>query len=344
MKRSYKIILVGGGHCHSLFLKLWAKNPMPDVQLTLISRDVLTPYSGMLPGFVAGHYSHKDIHINLAQLCAWSNVEFIEDEMIGINLDSKRVDIPGSDPYTTPVKPVYSFISRWNEILNSNASQIGVVGAGAGGYELVMAMAYKLRNSSISVHWFLRGDSPMSDRPEKVGIVALECAQKAGIQIHTGFNVERVEEGYVTASDGRSQQFEQLLWCTAATAPEWPKNAGLELDARGFVATDQYLQSRSHPDVFATGDIGTQIDTPSAKAGVFAVRQAPFLFHNVRAKLEEKSLRAYIPQKDFLSLVSTGRKHAIGSRSGFTFSGRWVWYLKHAIDSEFMNKFAKLSG
>jgi len=185
MQVNHKVVLVGGGHCHALFLKEWAYNPLPGVQLLLISRDKLTPYSGMLPGYVAGHYSYEDIHIDLEMLCAWSGVQFLEREMKGIDLATKSIrledfpdvtydtllldtgstpllNVPGSESHTTPVKPVYSFIDRWNEILSSNAKVIGVVGAGAGGYELVMAMAYKLRNRPTAIHWFLRGISRKS--------------------------------------------------------------------------------------------------------------------------------------------------------------------------------------
>ena len=168
----------------------------------------------MLPGYVAGHYSYEDIHVNLEKLCAWTGVQFLEREMKGIDLATKSIrledypdvtydtlsldtgstpllNVPGSELHTTPVKPVYSFIDRWNEILSSNAKQIGVVGAGAGGYELIMAMAHKLRNRPTSIHWFLRGISPMSDRPKKVGRLALKFAEKAGIYIHLNFDVER---------------------------------------------------------------------------------------------------------------------------------------------------------
>ena len=359
------MVLIGGGHSHALFLRQWALNPLPGVQLTLISRDVLTPYSGMLPGYVAGHYSYDDIHVNLQKLCSWAGVHFIEDEMTGIDLVNKNVkvresetvsydlllldtgstpllNVPGAAAHAIPVKPVYSFIERLRELEQSNATEIGIVGAGAGGYELAMAIAHRFRDNPMNIHWFLRGERALSDRSRRVGELALKHALDAGIHIHRKFDVERVESNCLFATDGRSQQFEQLLWCTAATAPEWPRQSGLEVDDRGFVATNKYLQSRSHPDVFASGDIGTQIDSPSAKAGVFAVRQASILLNNVRAQIKEEPLRVFVPQTDFLSLVSTGKKHAIGSRSGLSFAGKWVWKLKHHIDQSFMNKFINL--
>lgn len=362
---AHDIVLVGGGHSHALVLRRWAMDPLPGVRLTLISRDVLTPYSGMLPGYVAGHYSYEDVHVDLLRLCAWAEVRFIKAEMTGIDLASQTLQlagrpdvsydvlsldtgstptlqVPGAAENATPVKPVSSFIERWLSLENRQPKNLGVVGAGAGGFELVTAMAHRMRNQPIDLHWFLRGDMPMSDRPTKVGIKALECARQAGIEIHIGFDVKKVDQGCLHAVDGRTQTFDDLLWCTAAAAPLWPKAAGIDIDKRGFIATSATLQSISHPNVFATGDIGTQVDTPSAKAGVFAVRQAPVLFHNLRASVLGQSLKNYVPQKDFLSLVSTGSQYAIGSRSGMTFSGRWVWRWKHAIDQAFMNKFIHL--
>ncbi len=361
----HDVVLVGGGHSHALVLRRWAMNPLPGVRLTLVSKDTLTPYSGMLPGYVAGHYSFEDIHIDLLQLCAWAGVRFIQTEMTGIDLDKKTLqlagrpdigydvlaldtgstptlEIPGAKEFSTPVKPVYSFIERWLSVQDRNPKNLGVVGAGAGGFELIMAMAHRLKSSSVSLHWFLRSNQAMSDRPEKVGRLALEKAAAAGVTVHREFDVSKVTEGQVHSVDGKVQAFDDLLWCTAASSPAWPAAAGLATDSRGFVATKETLQSVSHPDVFATGDIGTQINTPSVKAGVFAVRQAPVLFHNLRALVSDKPLKPYVPQKDFLSLVSAGDKYAIGSRSGFSFSGGWVWKWKHSIDKAFMDKFHHL--
>jgi selenide, water dikinase len=362
---NHDIVLVGGGHSHALVLRQWAMNPVPGVRVTLISRDVLTPYSGMLPGYIEGIYTFDDIHIDLARLCAWGGIRFIKAHMTGINLSAKtlqlagRPDIeydvlsldtgstpslstPGATEFSTPVKPVHSFLERWQVVSQVNAGSWGVVGAGAGGFELVMAMARRTGASHMAVHWFIRGDQPMSERPARVGEAALKAANAAGVQVHTQFDVAEVLDGSVVAVDGRVQAVDELLWCTGATGPEWPTAAGFETDKRGFISTDAYLQSVSHPGVFASGDIGTQVQTPSAKAGVYAVRQAPVLFHNLRAAVTQKAFKTYTPQRDFLSLVSVGQRRAIGSRSGVTFSGKWVWQLKNWIDVKFMKQFIEL--
>lgn len=365
------VCLVGGGHSHVLLIRRWAMRPLPGVRLTLVSSAVMTPYSGMLPGLIAGHYEFEDIHIDLRRLCTWAGVRFIEETVTSLDLQERAVgfenrpslafdvlsldtgstpdlSVEGATRNVTPVKPVHNFHARWRSLVErlqdpgADRVSIGVVGSGAGGFELVAAMRHHLPQEKASLHWFLRDDKPLSGRPARVGELALAAAQRQGIAISHGFDVIRIESGKLVAADGREVELDEILWCTAAAGPDWPAKAGLDVDERGFVATNAFLQSLSHDFVFASGDIGTQLQTPSAKAGVYAVRQAPFLFENIRRFILGESLRAYRPQKDFLSLMATGGKRAIANRGLMTLEGDWVWHWKDHIDRTFMKKFKAL--
>ncbi len=371
------VVLVGGGHSHVIFMRMWAMQPIPGVRLTLVSEKVDTPYSGMLPGLIAGHYSPEDVHIDLARLCSWANVRFIERRVDGIDLTSKTITVSddrppiefdvlsldtgstpelkvsGSDQFSVPVKPVHGFYARWLSILERighhrdsgkkpQKVSVGVVGSGAGGFELIMAMRHALHSEVADCHWFVRGKRALKGRPEKVSDLAISRAEKIGVVVHRGFDVVDVGPNELHAGDGRRVTLDEIIWCAAAQAPDWPRDAGLDVDARGFVYTNEFLQSVSHHFVFATGDIGTQKKTPSTKAGVFAVRQAPVLFQNIRRYLLAKPLKVYRPQSDFLSLMATGGKHAIGNRGAVTVHGGWVWRWKNAIDQKFMDRFRKL--
>ena len=365
------VVLVGGGHSHVLLIRRWAMQPMAGVRLTLVSNSYESPYSGMLPGLIAGHYTVEEVHVDLLRLCNWAGVRFIESTLLSIDMDAQEihlderpnlgfdvlsldtgstpdVSVPGALENVTPVKPVYNFFSRWQSIVSRLQEQletsvsIGIVGSGAGGFELMQAILHALPQGSCQCHWFLRGEQPMNSRPVKVRQLAEAAAMKAGAVIHKQFDVVRVEPNRVVSADGREQELDEILWCTAATGPLWPKQAGLATDDRGFVATNAHLQSLSHPSVFATGDIGTQQPTPSAKAGVFAVRQAPYLFDNIRRLLLEQPLKTYRPQTDFLSLMAVGPKRAIASRGPFAIEANWVWRWKDHIDRKFMKQFIDL--
>ena len=365
------VFLIGGGHSHVLLIRKWAMRALPGIRLTLVSSDSHSPYSGMLPGLIAGHYSADEIHVDLRMLCSWAGVRFIEDTMLDLNLSLRQIEfdnrppmkfdvcsldtgstpdlsVEGSRSASTPVKPVHTFHERWLNIVERvsdtgiNQMSIGVVGSGAGGFELITAMRHALPNSVVKCHWFMRGKLPLRGRPSKVGELAKKSAEAQGIQVETGVDVIKVVEGELQASDGRVFQLDEILWCTSAVGPEWARRAGCDLDKRGFVLTNQYLQSASHPFIFATGDIGTQEHTPSAKAGVFAVRQAPVLYENIRRYLLEQPLKTYKPQKDFLSLMATGGKRAIASRGPFAIEADWVWRWKDHIDRTFMRRFSDL--
>lgn len=361
------VVLVGGGHTHALAIRAFGMRPIPGVRLTLVSRDALTPYSGMLPGLVAGHYTHAEAHIDLWRLCSRAGVRFLVGEARDLDLQAHRVRlegrpaveadllsidigstpslaVPGAAEHAVAVKPVSSFDTRWRAIVErarrADATlDIGVIGSGAGGFELVMSMRHALHRSRVRLHWFLRDARPLPERPGSVSARALAAAHRAGLTVHTHFDVSAVESDGVVAADGRCVALDEIVWCTGASPPAWIRQSGLATDADGFVAVDAALRSRSHDWVFAAGDIATMTDSPVPKAGVFAVRQAPVLVANLRRALLRRPLRHYRPQRRFLALLGTGGRHAIASRGRWSAEGRWVWRWKDFIDRRFMRRF-----
>ncbi len=92
------VVLVGGGHSHVQVLKAWGMKPQPGVRLTLVSRDLDTPYSGMLPGCISGVYDADEIHIKLAPLCQFANARLIHADVRGIDLAEQRVELGDRPP------------------------------------------------------------------------------------------------------------------------------------------------------------------------------------------------------------------------------------------------------
>ena len=370
------LVFIGGGHTHALVLKQFGMKPLDGVRLTLISEQTLTPYSGMLPGFVAGHYSYLDAHIDLNRLCQWANVRFIRGTVTGIDADANTVhttlsddsgesvavqydqlsidvgstpdlSVPGAREHAVGVKPVSQFGEIWNNLLQASKETVsgewGVVGAGAGGVELVLGMAQRLRaHKDLNFHLLYSGDHVLRGYPDKVVSVAEKYLIKNNITLHPDFRVAEVHADGLTATGGKRVTLDKSIWCTGAAAATWLAETGLEVSERGFIAVNEYLQSKSHSNVFAVGDCSDMLSDPRPKAGVYAVRQAPFLADNLRSVLAAHgngpALKPLKLQTDFLSLLSLGEKTAVGCRGGYTASGRWVWKLKDNIDQKFMRK------
>jgi selenide,water dikinase len=151
--------------------------------------------------------------------------------------------------------------------------------------------------------------------------------------------VTRIDAGVAHLADGRSIPADYVVWATGAAAPAWLRDAGLATDERGFVLVAATLQSCSHPEVFAAGDVATMAGHPRPKSGVFAVRQGPPLARNLRHALIGRAPEAYRPQTTALALVSTGDKHAIASWGRIAWEGDWVWRWKDRIDRRFMDRY-----
>ena len=374
------LVLVGGGHSHVIVLKRFGMKPMPGVRITLIGRDVDTPYSGMLPGLVAGHYSFDDVHIDLGPLSQFAGARFYHDEVTGLDLSERSVICKGRPPVpydlvsidigSTPdmsvsgaagsvvaVKPISNFMGRWESLAErvcatDKPMSIGVVGAGAGGTEMILAMQHGLeaklarlgrQPGRIKFHLFAAGEQPLTTHGSRVRSIFERVFGERAVAVHRNARVVKVSGNVVYTADGGSQELDEIVWVTRAGAPGWLGESGLAVDDNGFVAVRDTLESTSHKDVFASGDCANVLAHPREKAGVFAVRQGPPLERNLRHALLGEPLRPFRPQKNFLSLVSTGDKYAVASRGALlALEGAWVWAWKNWIDQRFMRKFSDL--
>jgi len=367
------LVLVGGGHSHALALRMLAMNPVAGLRITLISPASHTPYSGMLPGLIAGHYRFEQVHIDLARLCQWSGARFIAGEVTGLDPGRKRLSladrppvdydlvsidigskpelesVPGAGEHAIPVKPIAHLWERWQaleKILRDHGAaarhRIAVVGGGAGGVELAMALSHRLRGTGVTLDLYcdaphiLQAYNPRSRR------AVMAALARHGIRVHLDARVVAVEQSQLVIGNGERHGYDDLFWCTGAAAAPWIAASGLATDERGFLAVRDTLQASADESVFAAGDIAAQVNYPRPKAGVYAVRQAPVLAHNLRAAALGGVLRAYRPQRRFLSLISLGAREATADKGPFTATGRWVWRWKDRIDRAFMARFARL--
>ena len=374
------IVLVGGGHSHVVVLKRFAMQPEPGLRLTLICTDVHTPYSGMLPGYLAGHYEYDAVHIDLGRLAAFAGARLYRDEVIGLDRANGKVlcrtrppvpydrlsinigstpqlaSVPGAGQHAVPVKPIHQFNQRWLALLSrvqqhtQGVLRIAVVGAGAGGVELLLAMQHRLQREFVALgrdakllQFHLLGMESVILPTHNAGVRErfLRVLTERGVSLHLGSEVTQVQANRLLCANGQVVEADEIMWVTQAGGAPWLKSTGLALDANGFLVVNDSLQSISDPLVFAAGDIAAMQNYPLPKAGVFAVRQGKPLADNLRLSVQAKPLKTYHPQSSWLALISTGDKYAVASRGAIGFAGQWVWRWKDWIDQRFMRKFSE---
>jgi len=366
---SQRLVLIGGGHAQVEVLRQWAQHPVPGTELVLIAAELQTPYSGMIPGVIAGHYPVETAHLDLVPLAAAARAVLLHDQATRIDLSRRCVyrqrggpvpfdvlslnigstpaltDVPGAREFALPVKPIRQLLTGVRRLESSGLPgsqpfRLVLVGSGAAGTEILLALRHRWRNRP-EIHWHLIGgeSEPLAAFPAAVRRRFLRIFQTQGVQFSGNTRITTVESHQIRSADGRSFAYDALFWAAGAAPPTWIAETGLARDPAGFVAVDAYLQSTSHPAIFASGDCATQLASPCPKAGVFAVRQGPILFENLCRTLRKEPLKPFIPQQRFLAILATGDRHAVACRGAFSLAGRWVWRWKDRIDHRWLNQY-----
>ena len=372
------VVLAGAGHAHVIVLKRFGQTPVPGMRLTLVTRAAATLYSGMLPGVIAGHYTQAEAHIDIAALARFAGAQLIQGEVVGLDLergailcrsgqplpyDLVSLDI-GSQPnaplapgaFSLPVKPIDSFLPRFDAMLAQtqaagSKAHIAVVGAGAAGVELMLAVARRLRAemsfaghdpSGLVFTLITATDDILPGFPPAFRKALRRALADAAIGLRVGTSATHAADGVLSLAGGASHPADHVLWTTEAAAAPWLRSTGLKLDAQGFVSVDACLNAVGHGNIFAAGDTAAFGPRPLPKSGVYAVRAGPALARNIRAMITGAPLSPFRPQRNALCLVSTADGRAVGTRNNLTVSGRWVWRYKDWIDRHFMAQFQNL--
>ncbi len=354
------LVLLGGGHAHVEVLRRLGQRPVPGLRVTLVAREPLTPYSGLLPAVIRGEIFPAQAHIDLARLAARSRARLIMAEAEGLDLASRRVlfaeraplpfDLLSIDVGAAPsapegaiaVKPIGRFLARLGEIESglSRGGRIAVVGGGAGGVELALALARRFAGRFALV---LVSDRPeiLFDAPPGARRIARVALARAGVSLAIGVPATGFSCGAVCLGNGETVAADAAIWATAVVGPPFLGDAGLACDEAGFVKVAPTLESLSHAHVFAAGDCAAMEGFPRPRAGVFAVRAGPVLAENLRAAAAGRKLRSWRPQREALAILGLGEGRALAWRGAhFCLSGRWVARWKERIDARWMAMYA----
>lgn len=361
------IALIGGGHAHVQVLRRLAMKPESNLRTIVIVDRTDVVYSGMVPGYVAGDYARDELEIDIVPLARRAGASVILASATSLDPDQKRIllkgrpsvaydtvsidvgstvkdcNAPGVKEHALSTRPISSFVDNLNERIKSLPADanIVIVGGGAAGVELCLTVKNRIQRSGkdARIQLLTSEREILSGYSNSVKRKIIRILTESDVTIKREEPALAVEKDRVITADGYIQS-DLTVWATGASPTAFVKDSKLPKDSVGFVRTTPTLQVENHPDVFAVGDCSNLIHAPWVpKAGVYAVREGPYLERNLRRHLSGRSLIKYKPQRDFLSLLHLGNNRALGTKWGKVFMGKHVFRMKQWIDRRFMSRF-----
>ncbi len=372
-----KLLLAGAGHAHIGLLRRMANKRLDNsdakVEVTVITEQPHTLYSGMLPGWMAGHYQLNEISIDIVELCRRAGAQLIQCSITAVDAYKQTLSTAKEEHYeyqvlslntgadtdltwlksdsvaskdlkskTTviPVRPLPNFVEQWQHILKQaeqiNHYKLAIVGAGAAATELVMAAQFALQQINPNHQAYLVcGEHLLSGFDKRFSARVIKQLQRHSIDV-----IYERAEGLAKNKLLTSKQMLDINAVIAATGvmgSAWTANTNLTTVDKGFIAVKATQQSTSHSNIFAVGDVSTRVDREMAHSGVHAVFGGVVEANNLIAYLNDEPLESYQPKNRTLYLLSCGDKYAIGSWGRISVQGQWVWHLKRYIDKRFVN-------
>jgi NADH dehydrogenase FAD-containing subunit len=322
----------------------------------------------MGPGMLSGIYKPDDVRVDVQRLTCSSAARFIKGHVIGIDTREKNLHLDNGDKLAYdvasfnlgssvsmdlvkgdknkayPIKPIVNLVALKQAILSQISSSIPrilIIGAGPAGVEIAGNIQRLVSQNKGKAEIILASaeESLLPRFPEKAGIFARDSLMKRGVTILSSCRVSSLNNGTARTYDNRDMAYDIAVLATGIRPTQIFDGSGIETAQNGSLLVNNKLQSTSHPDIFGGGDCVTFRDMPLDMVGVYAVRQAPILFHNILARLKGRPLKEFVPQKRYLLILNLGDGRGIFVRSTLVLKGRWAFRLKDFIDRRFISKF-----
>lgn len=361
------LVLIGGGHSHLSVLMELSRHPIKGNRITLITNEIDTPYSGMIPGYIEGIYSWRNTHIDLYRLCLKLNIRFIHAEVEKISASNKEIyfknrpnikfdvlsintgiqsnysEIKGASKYCLPVKPISKLANNFLDKIH-NFKSIAFIGGGAGSVELALAIKKRFINinKDIQITIITGRSGLLSTFPNKTRVLSLKLLKKFKINVLENKKVLEIKPGQIILSDKSTLNVEKSILSTNSMVPKWVAKSDILLNKDNYIVVNKFFQTNFNY-IFAAGDVVDFNNQNLKKNGVFAVRSGKPLARNIKKFILEQKLYEYNFNKNYLALIGTSDGSAIATKYNLTFKSKFFFYLKKHIDLKFIKKFNDFS-
>jgi len=343
------LVLIGGGHTNVLLMRKWLMYPklMPEIPITIISRDTHLVYSATFPSVISKSISLNNSLIDIRSLARKARVSFIKNEVTNIDYHLKKIFLKNrpsisysklvlnygsqtkisgefedlvNNKIAFPIKPffkAYELIKKEDKNDSETEKSFVIVGSGLAAIEVAFALRKRWKKRSLKI---------LCQR-NKVDNKIFKTFYRSNIEVVGTLPID----------------YGKILLCTGNSSPLWVKKYNTELDSKGRFLINQKLMLKNFLGTFATGDCAVIEDSSRPSSGIFAVKAINTLATNIQKDIKGESLKRWSPQKFGLQIVNS---YPVKVPKAFAFYGDIVigpsfliWYLKNKIDEGFIRKF-----
>lgn len=359
-----RVLLLGGGHAHLEVIRHAGELTRAGAAVTVVDRGAFW-YSGMATGMLSGRYHPDQLRIDLAALCAAAGARLLRAEVAAIDIAAASVrfvaggeerwdllscslgsvggSLPGADERVYAVKPLRRLLDLRRELerrfagCSSGAVRVAVIGGGASGCEVAANLVALARARAGRIVVTIVAPGLLGSGSARAATGAAAALARLGV-VHRPGRASGYADGLVRVTDGPPVEADLVVIATGLRPPALLRASGLPVDEDGALLVDHRLISIGDGRVLGGGNCVALEGHPLPGLGVFGVRQAPILRHNLHALLAGKKLRRYVPQRRWLQILNLGDRTGLATYGSLAWRGRTAWRLKDAIDRRFVRR------
>ncbi|MEA3469823.1 MAG: FAD-dependent oxidoreductase [Thermodesulfobacteriota bacterium] len=361
------LVLAGGGHAHMVTMANIHAFCDLGHRVTVIGPSDYHYYSGMGPGMLGSGYEPDDIRFAIRKNVEEEGGIFIRDSITGIDPVSREVRLESGETVTydvvsfntgshvnipviegsrekiytvKPIERLYQARIDIEQLSRKQAVTVAVVGGGPAGAETAGNAAQLLSHSPFPSKVILfAGHSLLGRFPKGIQDKSRSLLQSNGVTIQEEGHLLAIRDNRLSFDSGHESVADFIILATGVHPSSFFQEAGLQTGPDGGLLVNRFLQSPDYPEVFGGGDCIYYKDQPLDKVGVYAVRENPVLFHNLKAFLQNEALQPFDPGGDYLLIFNLGNSKGVLRKNWFQISGGLAFRVKDWIDRKFMEKF-----
>lgn len=260
--------------------------------------------------------------------------------ILGLGVVTNYFGIPGMQEYSFSIKSIEEAM-RFKDHVHAQLTNernpdphYVIVGAGPTGIELAgelpqyireVMKKHAMRHRAVHVDLIEAAPRLLPRMPKDASRLITRRLRRLGVKIYTGQAVQGLAADSLTVS-GKPIRSHTVIWTAGVTNHPFFKENGFQLNNRGKVMTDMYLQADDNVYV-----IGDNANTPYSGMAQTALYDGAYVAANLRRKADGKDPKDYAVKKP-ITVIPVGERWAAVVWGNLRIYGWLGWVLRQAAD------------